>query len=31
MMLNLLKKMKPEELAAVKEKAISILENIENL
>ena len=31
MMLNLLKKMKPEELAAVKEKAVSILENIENV
>lgn len=31
MMLALLKKMKPEELAATKEKAFSILENIENL
>ncbi len=31
MMMNLLKKMKPEELAATKEKAFSIIENIENL
>ena len=31
MMLALLRKMKPEELAATKEKAISILENINNL
>jgi deoxyribodipyrimidine photolyase-related protein len=31
MMLALLRKMKPEELAATKEKAISILENIESL
>jgi deoxyribodipyrimidine photolyase-related protein len=31
MMLALLRKMKPEELAATKEKAISILENIGNL
>ena len=29
MMMNLLKKMKPEEIAATKEKAISIIENIE--
>ena len=31
MMLSLLKKMKPAELTATKEKAISILEHIENL
>jgi deoxyribodipyrimidine photolyase-related protein len=31
MMLALLRKMKPEELAATKEKAITILENMENL
>ena len=31
MMLALLRKMKPEELAATKEKAISILENINKL
>mgnify|MGYP006145689033 FL=1 len=31
MMLALLRKMKPEELAATKEKAVSILENINNL
>lgn len=31
MMLALLRKMKPEELAATKEKAIAILENMENL
>ena len=31
MMLALLRKMKPEELVATKEKAISILENVENL
>lgn len=31
MMMSLLKKMKPEEIAATKEKAIALLENIENL
>lgn len=31
MMLALLRKMKPEELATTKEKAISILEDINNL
>ena len=31
MMMSLLKKMKPSELAATKEKAISLMENIENL
>lgn len=31
MMMSLLKKMKPEEIAATKEKAITLLENIENL
>jgi deoxyribodipyrimidine photolyase-related protein len=30
-MLALLRKMKPEELASTKEKAISILENVDNL
>ncbi len=30
-MLALLKKMKPEELAATKEKAISIIEDLDNL
>jgi deoxyribodipyrimidine photolyase-related protein len=31
MMMSLLKKMKPEEIAATKEKAISLMQNIENL
>lgn len=31
MMMSLLKKMKPSDLAATKEKAISVLKNIENL
>lgn len=31
MMMSLLKKMKPSELAATKEKAVSLMENIENL